>query len=108
MLKRWFQNSAKRPAMTSKREGTAMKIKLDHCVIHVSDWERSNTFYHDVLGAEVVPTGAVWAYRFGEAQFNVHGPGLTPTPVARFPVPPGGSDLCVEWAGPIEDAGQRT
>ena len=44
-----------------------MKIKFDHCVIHVSDWERSNTFYHDVLGAEVVPTGAVWAYRFGEA-----------------------------------------
>jgi catechol 2,3-dioxygenase-like lactoylglutathione lyase family enzyme len=81
-----------------------MTIKLDHCVIHVSDWERSNTFYHDVLGAEVVPTGAAWVYRFGEAQLNVHGPGLTPTPVARLPVPPGGSDLCFEWAGPIEDA----
>ncbi len=26
-------------------------------VIHVSDWERSNTFYRDVLGAEIVPRG---------------------------------------------------
>ena len=48
-----------------------MKIKFDHCVIHVSDWERSNAFYHDVPGAEVVPTGAAWVYRFGEAQLNV-------------------------------------
>jgi len=24
-------------------------IELDHCVIHVSDWERSNAFYRDVL-----------------------------------------------------------
>ena len=82
----------------------ALPVRLDHCVIHVSDWERSNTFYHDVLGSEVVPTGAAWVYRFGEVQLNVHGPGLTPTPVARLPVPPGGSDLCFEWAGPIEDA----
>ena len=29
-------------------------IHLDHCVIHVSDWERSNAFYRDVVGAEVV------------------------------------------------------
>ena len=27
-------------------------VKLDHCVIHVSDWEISNTFYRDVLGYE--------------------------------------------------------
>ena len=27
---------------------------LDHCVIHVSDWERSNAFYRDVMGAELV------------------------------------------------------
>ena len=32
----------------------ALPIKLDHSVIHVSDWERSNTFYRDVLGAELV------------------------------------------------------
>ena len=37
-------------------EGTIMAppVKLDHCVIHVSDWERSNAFYRDVIGAEVV------------------------------------------------------
>ena len=32
-----------------------LALKIDHCVIHVSDWERSNRFYRDVLGAEVVP-----------------------------------------------------
>ena len=30
----------------------ALPVKLDHCVIHVSDWERSNAFYRDVIGAE--------------------------------------------------------
>ena len=79
-------------------------MKLDHCVVHVSDWERSNAFYRDVLGAEVVPVGSGWAYRFGSEQLNLHGPGLSPTPVASVPVPPGGSDLCFEWDGPIEDA----
>ena len=33
-------------------------IEFDHCVIHVSDWVRSNIFYRDVLGAEIVPRGA--------------------------------------------------
>ena len=82
-----------------------MDIRLDHCVIHVSEWRRSNRFYRDVLGAELVgdPNG-VAAYRFGEQQLNVHGPGLEPEPVARLPVQPGGSDLCFAWAGPIEGA----
>jgi catechol 2,3-dioxygenase-like lactoylglutathione lyase family enzyme len=80
------------------------KIKLDHCVIHVSDWERSNAFYRDVLGAELVPNGAGWAYRFSDVQLNLHGPGVQATPVARLPVPPGGSDLCFEWPGPIREA----
>ena len=71
-----------------------MQVALDHCVIHVSDWERSNAFYRDVLGAELVPRGAGWAYRFGEMQLNVHGPGIAPGEVARVPVEPGGSDLC--------------
>ncbi len=79
-------------------------VKLDHCVIQVSDWERSNAFYRDVLGAEVVPVGAGWAYRFGREQLNLHGPGAVGTPVARTPVPPGGSDLCFEWPGPIDEA----
>ena len=79
--------------------------KLDHCVIHVTDWERSNAFYTSVLGAELViarPVG--YAYRFGDKQLNVHGPGVAPAEVARLPVAPGNSDLCFEWMGPITDA----
>jgi catechol 2,3-dioxygenase-like lactoylglutathione lyase family enzyme len=29
-------------------------VRLDHVVIHVSDWDRANTFYRDVLGAELI------------------------------------------------------
>jgi catechol 2,3-dioxygenase-like lactoylglutathione lyase family enzyme len=79
-------------------------VKLDHCVIHVSNWERSNAFYRDVLGAELIPRGAGWAYRFGATQLNCHGPGVDAVPVARLPVQPGNSDLCFVWSGPIEEA----
>jgi catechol 2,3-dioxygenase-like lactoylglutathione lyase family enzyme len=82
----------------------ALPVKLDHCVIHVSDWERSNAFYRDVVGAEVVPRGAGFAYRFGDCQLNCHGPGVEGKPVARLPVQPGNSDVCFEWNGPIADA----
>jgi catechol 2,3-dioxygenase-like lactoylglutathione lyase family enzyme len=78
--------------------------KLDHCVIHVSDWERANAFYRDVIGAELVRRGAGWAYRLGDQQLNVHGPGVDATPLARDPVRPGNSDLCFAWDGPIEAA----
>ena len=83
-----------------------MKVptRLDHCVIHVSDWERSHAFYRDVMGAEVVRNGDGWAYRFGDWQLNLHGPGYEANPVARIPVPPGGSDLCFEWPGTIGQA----
>jgi catechol 2,3-dioxygenase-like lactoylglutathione lyase family enzyme len=78
--------------------------KLDHCVITVSDWERSNRFYRNVLGAELIRLGPGWAYRFGREQLNLHGPGVPGDPNARLPVPAGGSDLCFEWPGPIDDA----
>ncbi len=81
-----------------------MTVRLDHCVIHISDWDASNPFYRDVLGAELVAKGAGWAYRFGDQQLNVHGPGVDPDPVARLPVQPGNSDLCFVYDGPIEDA----
>jgi catechol 2,3-dioxygenase-like lactoylglutathione lyase family enzyme len=81
-----------------------LPAKLDHCVIHVSDWERSNAFYRDVIGAQVVPRGAGSAYRFGDCQLNCHGPGVNGEPVARLPVQPGNSDVCFEWNGPIADA----
>jgi catechol 2,3-dioxygenase-like lactoylglutathione lyase family enzyme len=81
-----------------------LPIKLDHCVIHVSDWERSNAFYTQVLGAELVKRPVGFAYRFGSAQLNVHGPDVRPAEVARLPVQPGNSDLCFEWMGPIAHA----
>jgi catechol 2,3-dioxygenase-like lactoylglutathione lyase family enzyme len=82
-----------------------MEAEFDHCVIHVSDRRRSNAFYRDVLGAELIgdPEG-VAMYRFGVYQLNVHGPGASPDPVARIPVPPGGSDLCFRWRGTPEQA----
>jgi catechol 2,3-dioxygenase-like lactoylglutathione lyase family enzyme len=48
-------------------------VHFDHCVIHVSDWDRSNLFYRDAIGAEIVdhPDG-LWAYRFGGQQLNVY------------------------------------
>jgi catechol 2,3-dioxygenase-like lactoylglutathione lyase family enzyme len=82
----------------------ALPVKLDHCVIHVVDWEVSNVFYRDVMGATVVTRPAGFAYRFGDTQLNVHGPGVDATPVARLPVQPGNSDLCFEWNGPVADA----
>ena len=81
-----------------------MNIQLDHCVIHVSDWERSNAFYRDVMGAELIERGKGWAYRFGDVQLNCHGPGISPAVVARKPVLPGNSDICFIWDGPIDEA----
>jgi catechol 2,3-dioxygenase-like lactoylglutathione lyase family enzyme len=87
-----------------KDEPVALPVSLDHCVIHVSDWDRSNSFYTTVLGAELVRRPIGYAYRFGNQQLNVHGPGVQPAEVARLPVAPGNSDLCFEWSGPITDA----
>jgi catechol 2,3-dioxygenase-like lactoylglutathione lyase family enzyme len=79
---------------------------LDHCVIAVSDWERSNEFYRRVVGAELVEmTPGRWAYRIGSQQLNVHGPGVDVSDnVARLPVKPGNSDLCFLWTGGIDAA----
>ncbi len=56
----------------------SLPTKLDHCVIHVLDWERSNAFYRDVMGAELVQRPVGRAYRFGDKQLNVHGKGVMP------------------------------
>jgi catechol 2,3-dioxygenase-like lactoylglutathione lyase family enzyme len=75
-------------------------------VIAVSDWERSNAFYRDVLGAVVVELEkGRFAYRLADGQqLNVHGPGSTPQPRAVDPVRAGNSDLCFVWEGPLETA----
>ncbi len=80
---------------------------LDHVVIAVSDWERSNRFYREVLGAELVERAGRFAYRFGRQQLNVHGPETTPEPVASDPVRPGNSDLCFVWQGTPEEAAEH-
>ncbi|MBV9672721.1 MAG: VOC family virulence protein [Verrucomicrobia bacterium] len=85
-----------------------LPVNFDHCVIHVSDWERSNRFYQAVLGATLLQLeGRRWAYRFGDMLLNLHGPGVKAEPVARIPVQPGGSDLCFEWHGTIDEAIQH-
>jgi catechol 2,3-dioxygenase-like lactoylglutathione lyase family enzyme len=80
-------------------------VKLDHLVIAVSDWERSNAFYCQVLGADVIELsrGRV-AYRFGDQQLNVFGPGSRSSLVPATPVTAGNSDLCFVWPGSIADA----
>ena len=80
--------------------------RLDHVVIAVSDWERSNAFYRDVLGAEVVEVehGRHAYVLAGDQRLNVHGPGSTPQPRAAEPVRPGNSDLCFVWDGSVDDA----
>jgi catechol 2,3-dioxygenase-like lactoylglutathione lyase family enzyme len=79
-------------------------LSLDHLVIHVAEWDRSNAFYRDVLGAKVIERGAGYAYRIGSQQLNCHGSGVDPDPVARVPVAPGNSDLCFVWPGTVEEA----
>ena len=81
-----------------------MNVRLDHSVLHVSDWQVSNAFYWEVMGAEIIERGAGFFYRFGQQQLNLHGPGLTPKPLSHLPVQPGNSDLCFVWDGPIEGA----
>ena len=74
-------------------------------MIAVSDWDRSNAFYRNVLGAELVEMDrGRFAYRFGLQQLNVHGPGTEPEPVARVRVTPGGSDLCFVSPGSAGEA----
>jgi catechol 2,3-dioxygenase-like lactoylglutathione lyase family enzyme len=79
---------------------------LDHVVIAVSDWGRSNPFYANVLGAEVLELDyGRYAYRLPDGrQLNVHGPGATPHPRAADPVRPGNSDLCFGWDGTPAEA----
>lgn len=86
-------------------DGGGHGVELDHVVIAVSDWERSNRFYREVLGAEVIELArGRFAYQVGEKRLNVHGPGSQPDPVASRPVAPGGSDLCFAWPGTPEEA----
>jgi catechol 2,3-dioxygenase-like lactoylglutathione lyase family enzyme len=80
--------------------------RLDHVILAVTDWKRSNDFYRDVLGVEVAEISrGRYAYKLeGGQQLNVHGPGSSPVPRAAEPVRPGNSDLCFVWDGTPEGA----
>jgi catechol 2,3-dioxygenase-like lactoylglutathione lyase family enzyme len=83
----------------------AASVRLDHVVIAIGNWDRSIAFYRDVVGAQVVDhaDGRV-AFRFGDQQLNVHGPGLdVGALVAGRPVEAGGSDLCFVWPGGVAE-----
>src|SRR3954451_13044392 len=81
-------------------------LRLDHSVIAVSDWETSNAFYRDVVGAELVPLdGGRFVYRLRGPQLHVPGPGVAGGGHdARGRVRPGNSDLRFVWPGPVEEA----
>ncbi len=81
-------------------------VRIDHSVIAVSDWDASNRFYREVVGAEVLEHApGRFAYRIGDTQLNAHGPGVDAgSNVARLAVQPGNSDLCFVWSGSIEAA----
>ena len=81
-----------------------LPVSLDHCVIHVSDWEIAKDFYTRVMGAEAVPVKDGYVFRWGDKQLNCHGPDKFAEPKARIPVEPGNSDLCFRWNGPIDAA----
>src|SRR5258708_20309787 len=85
---------------------TSYPVRFDHCVIHVSDWERSNRFYSEVLGAELISVNGRTAYRFGTTQLNLHGPGVSAGPLAKLPVQPAISDLCFAWEVPFTSLSQ--
>ena len=74
-------------------------------VVAVSDLERSNRFYAEVLGAEVLELKrGRYAYRFGEQQLNVYSPDSTlAQPLAAQPAGPGASDLCFVWPGRADE-----
>ena len=81
-----------------------LPVNLDHCVIHVSDWEVAKEFYTRIMGAQAIALETGYVFRWGSQQLNCHGPDKHPNPKARLPVEPGNSDLCFCWDGPIDQA----
>lgn len=90
------------PAAAAAAEiGNRVALRLDQVAIAVSDRDRSDHFYGDVLGAEIVPTGnGGVAYRIGSQWLAVREPGAAQ-------VRPGSSELCLVWDGSAEAAIER-
>lgn len=94
------------PGVRATAPGVGVPIlRLDRVGIAVTERPRSDVFYRDVLGAEIVagPDGQV-AYRIGGQQLNVYAPGEIARGGPTVPVRPGESDLCFIWDGPLSTA----
>lgn len=80
-----------------------MKItSLDHLVLTVADRASSISFYHDVLGMDIVHFGDDRvALAFGDQKINLHVQGHEITPYAARPTP-GSADLCLLTDQPVE------
>src|SRR5258705_6316534 len=74
------------PSQRRRVQNMSLPVKFDHCVVHVTDWERSNQFYREVVGAEIIDRNGRFVYRFGETPLNLHGPGVKadPSPGCRY------------------------
>jgi catechol 2,3-dioxygenase-like lactoylglutathione lyase family enzyme len=76
---------------------------LDHFVLTVRDLEWTCQFYRDVLGMEVVSSGAGrTALRFGTQKINLHQAGAEFEPKAASPTP-GSADLCFLTLQPLAE-----
>ncbi len=77
--------------------------RIDHVVFTVADIEVTCSFYHHVLGMEVITADdGRKALRFGECKINLQQVGSEFEPRARRPEP-GTQDLCPITTTPIRD-----
>ena len=69
--------------------------RIDHVVFTVPDIEVTCSFYHNVLGMEVITADdGRKALRFGECKINLHQRGNEFEPKAMHPAP-GTQDICL-------------
>ena len=80
---------------------------IDHLVLTVSDFERTTTFYRDVLGMSLTSFRGAdgrerFALQFGRQKINLHIQGAEIAPHAAHPLP-GSLDICLISDAPLED-----
>lgn len=77
--------------------------RLDHLVLTVADIDRTCSFYHDILGFEIVTFGAGRkALKYGEQKFNLHQIGHEFEPKAAKPTA-GSADFCLIAATALDE-----
>lgn len=76
---------------------------LDHLVLTVADIQKTCSFYHDILGFEIITFGTGRkALKYGNQKFNLHETGHEFTPKAAKPTA-GSADFCLIATTPLED-----